>query len=125
MMADPRLSPGFAELEAEWYGKLEASGFRDVEPAGKPLFMREHHLETAKKVRDGWRTGAWVFYEVWQRWVLSRAWPSRSARLAAACMAEGVSAAEIPSLLPRCPKGLHKLAGEWKIEMLEWNRDHE
>lgn len=116
---DPRQHPGYDALRDEWYAKLKAEGFVDVEH-GTDLFIRDHHIETRVRMTACQLSGGDVWAKVWQAWLTTRTWPTRVARLAAACMSAGVLPSEIPALFPQRISGWPRVATEWRTECRAW-----
>lgn len=114
----------YRQLQREYYDRLRATGFVDIERwggNGDTDFLAGHFYEARRVVKRGRRTGGEAFAEVFQAWVLSRTWPTRLQRLAAACMAQGVAITEIPVLCPRPIPALKRLTAEWRAEVVAWN----
>lgn len=83
----------FGKLEAEWYAKLAASGFVDIEPPPVTLkkrsYLDDHWLATASKHVRGCETGAAEIYRLVTSEMDSARFPSRSARVQAALHLSG------------------------------------
>jgi hypothetical protein len=85
--------PEFRKLQKEWYKKLKASGFNDVEAheSERDHFMTEHHLMMSGRQQRGVVTGEAEFYRLAAQWLHIDRWPTRRDRIHFAAWAEGAT----------------------------------
>lgn len=69
-------------LEREWYAKLKATGFDDIEvyDNNSNTYLRGHHLEARKRVVRGTETGTAERMRLAEEWLELEAWPTRTER---------------------------------------------
>jgi hypothetical protein len=86
-------NPELAELEREWYGKLYASGFEDIEREPWRLkscsYMKRHWLQTADTYVRGKMNGASEVRNLCDQAVQWVRFPSRSSRILASLVVSG------------------------------------
>lgn len=97
-------SEAFAKLQTEWYDKLEASGFEDIEPRPERLqinsYLRDHWIETKKRVERGVETGKAELFRLAYRWMDIPVWRSRHERWGWAAWTSGWDFREITARFP-------------------------
>lgn len=106
-------SPEFATLQSEWYDKLEAVGFQDIEPRPERLlvnsYLKGHYIEARKRAVRGVMTGKAELFRLAERWIDIHRWGRRIDRWAWACWMSGWDCHEI--VVRRPELGLQRALG--------------
>jgi hypothetical protein len=88
-------SKDFKKLQSEWYDKLKASGFKDIEFNENSPYVRDNHLRIRRRVKRGWRTGQQALFEAATDYLRGATASRRSERIHIALFVAGMPAAKI------------------------------
>lgn len=98
----------FKSLQAEWYAKLEATGFEDIEHSENSPFIKDNHLRIRRRVRRGWRTGQQAMFEAAADYLSGAIASRRSERIHVALFITGMPPAKIAERLGVPLRGVQK-----------------
>jgi hypothetical protein len=77
-----KIASQYAALEAEWYDRLKATGFNDIEVYGDPhnTYLREHHVEMKKVQVRGTLGGNAEYMRLGEELLDLEVWRTRNER---------------------------------------------
>lgn len=89
--ARDKIAAKYADLEREWYAKLAATGFVDIEPYDNPMNTRmvSHWHTTMQQCKRGVETGSAEFHRLLYEWLDETRYRVRGDRFLLAARAEG------------------------------------
>lgn len=92
-----KIARQYADLEAEWYAKLKASGFDDIEPYNNAMNTRliSHWHTTMQKTKQGVAGGGAEMYRLLYEWLDRARYRSRGERFMLAAKGDGFDWHEI------------------------------
>jgi hypothetical protein len=98
-----KISTLHAALEAEWYGRLKATGFNDIETYGDPhnTYLSGHHLEMRHIQMQGALTASAEYMRLGEELLDLEVWRTRNERwMFAAWVKEGWDCRELSTRWP-------------------------
>lgn len=97
------IAPQYAALEAEWYDRLKATGFDDIEVYGDPhnTYLRGHHLEMREVQVHGAQFGTAEYMRLGEELLDLAVWRTRNERwMFAAWVKQGWDCKELATRWP-------------------------